>query len=70
MDSRDKVHTFRAGRNASSNEGAWRVLGLPLHAKHPAVTHFAVHLPNDGWPGVKTRDALRPIYTMHVTVCE
>ncbi|GFW96523.1 ATP-dependent DNA helicase [Trichonephila clavipes] len=46
IDPRDEVQTFRAGRYVSSNEAAWRILGLPLHERHPTVIHFAVHLPN------------------------
>ncbi|GBO98951.1 hypothetical protein EVAR_348_1 [Eumeta japonica] len=46
VDPRDEVQTFRAGRYVSSNEAAWRILGLPLHERYPAVTHLAVHLPN------------------------
>ncbi|XP_061380705.1 uncharacterized protein LOC133319582 [Danaus plexippus] len=46
IDPRDEVQTYRAGRYVSSNEAAWRILGLPLHERHPTVTHLAVHLPN------------------------
>lgn len=46
IDPRDEVQTFRAGRYVSSNEAAWRIFGLPLHERHPTVTHLAVHLPN------------------------
>lgn len=46
IDPRDEVQMFRAGRYVSSNEAAWRLLGLPLHERHPTVTHLAVHLPN------------------------
>ncbi|GFY04183.1 ATP-dependent DNA helicase [Trichonephila clavipes] len=46
IDPRDEVQTFRAGRYVSSNEAAWRILGLPLHERHPTVIHLAVHLPN------------------------
>jgi len=45
-DSRDEVETFRSARYVSSNEAAWRILGLPLHERHPTVTHLAIHLPN------------------------
>ncbi|XP_061385228.1 uncharacterized protein LOC133320601 [Danaus plexippus] len=45
IDPRDEVQTYRAGRYVSSNEAAWRILGLPLHERHP-TTHLAVHLPN------------------------
>ncbi|GFV33810.1 ATP-dependent DNA helicase, partial [Trichonephila clavipes] len=45
IDPRDEVQTFRAGRYVS-NEAAWRILGLPLHDRHPTVIHLAVHLPN------------------------
>ena len=43
---RNEVQMFRVGRNVSSNEAAWRILGLPLQERHPTVTHLAVHLPN------------------------
>ncbi|GFY24708.1 uncharacterized protein TNCV_1017541 [Trichonephila clavipes] len=46
IDPRDEVQTFRAGRYVSSNESAWRILGLPLHERHPTLIHLAVHLPN------------------------
>ncbi|KAL0902327.1 hypothetical protein ABMA27_000223 [Loxostege sticticalis] len=46
IDPKDEVQMFRAGRYVSSNEAAWRILGLPLHERHPTVTHLAVHLPN------------------------
>ncbi|GFU86974.1 ATP-dependent DNA helicase [Trichonephila clavipes] len=45
-DPRDEVQTFLAGRYVSSNEAAWRILGLPLHERHPEVIHLAVHLSN------------------------
>ncbi|GBM37037.1 hypothetical protein AVEN_129971-1 [Araneus ventricosus] len=35
-----------SGRYVSSNESAWRLLGFPLHERHPTVTHLAVHLEN------------------------
>ncbi|GFS49746.1 uncharacterized protein TNCV_4344431 [Trichonephila clavipes] len=46
IDPRDEVQTFRASRYVSSNEAARRILGLPLHERHPKVIHLAVHLPN------------------------
>ncbi|GFV33801.1 ATP-dependent DNA helicase [Trichonephila clavipes] len=46
IDPRDEVQAFRAGRYVSSNEAAWRILGLPLHERHPTIIHLAVHLPN------------------------
>ncbi|XP_075125698.1 uncharacterized protein LOC142198565 [Leptodactylus fuscus] len=46
IDPRDEIQTFRAARYVSSNEAVWRIFGLPLHERHPAVTHLAVHLPN------------------------
>lgn len=42
----NEVQTFQAGRYVSSNEAAWRLLGFPLHERHPTVTHLAVHLEN------------------------
>ncbi|GFT33753.1 uncharacterized protein TNCV_4382691 [Trichonephila clavipes] len=49
IDPRDEKQTFRAGQYASSNEAAWRILGLPLHERHPTVIHLAVHLSNGEW---------------------
>lgn len=46
IDPRNEVQAFRAGRYVSSNEAAWRLLGLPLHERYPTVTHLAVHLEN------------------------
>ncbi|GFT78626.1 ATP-dependent DNA helicase [Trichonephila clavipes] len=46
IDPRDEMQTFRACRYVGSNEAAWRILGLPLHERHPTVIHLAVHLPN------------------------
>ncbi|GBL60176.1 hypothetical protein AVEN_33477-1 [Araneus ventricosus] len=42
----DEVYIYKSGRYVSSNESAWRLLGFPLHERHPTVTHLAVHLEN------------------------
>ena len=42
----DEVHTYQSGRYVSSNESVWRLLGFPLHERHPTVTHLNVHLEN------------------------
>lgn len=42
----DEVQTFQSGRYVSSNEAVWRLLGFPLHERHPTVTHLSVHLEN------------------------
>lgn len=42
----NEVQAFQQGRYVSSNEAAWRLLGFPLHERHPTVTHLAVHLEN------------------------
>ncbi|XP_046141612.1 uncharacterized protein LOC114882103 [Osmia bicornis bicornis] len=42
----DEVQTYQSGRYVSSNEARWRLLGFPLHERHPAVTHLNVHLEN------------------------
>ena len=46
INSNDEVQTYQAGRYVSSNEAVWRILGFPLHERHPAVQHLAVHLEN------------------------
>ncbi|GBP23528.1 hypothetical protein EVAR_12809_1 [Eumeta japonica] len=33
-------------KNPSINKAVWRILCLPLHERHPTVTHLAIHLPN------------------------
>ncbi|GBN46169.1 hypothetical protein AVEN_237432-1 [Araneus ventricosus] len=42
----DEVNIYQSGRYVSSNESIWRLLGFPLHERHPTVTHLAVHLEN------------------------
>nr|XP_053602892.1 uncharacterized protein LOC128670900 [Plodia interpunctella] len=42
----DEVQTYQSGRYISSNEAVWRLLGFPLHERHPTVTHLGVHLEN------------------------
>ena len=43
---RDEVRQYQTGRYISSNEAVWRILGFPIHERHPATEHFAVHLEN------------------------
>lgn len=40
----NEVHVYQSGRYVSSNEAVWRLLGFPLHERHPTVTHLNVHL--------------------------
>ncbi|UYV69426.1 hypothetical protein LAZ67_6003541 [Cordylochernes scorpioides] len=35
-----------SGRYISSNEAVWRILGVPIHRRHPMVQHLSVHLEN------------------------
>ncbi|XP_060801784.1 uncharacterized protein LOC132902069 [Amyelois transitella] len=42
----DEVQTYQSGRYVNSNEAVWRLLGFPLHERHPTVTHLSVHLEN------------------------
>lgn len=37
---------YQLGRYISSNEAVWRILSFPMHERHPAVIHLAVHLEN------------------------
>ena len=43
---RNEVQMFGVARYVSSDEAAWRILGLILYERHPTVTHLAVYLPN------------------------
>ncbi|XP_050340682.1 uncharacterized protein LOC126767124 [Bactrocera neohumeralis] len=42
----DEVQTYQSGRYVSSNEAVWRLLGFPLHERHPTLMHLSVHLEN------------------------
>lgn len=42
----DEVTQYQMGRYISSNEALWRILSFPIHERHPAVVHLAVHLAN------------------------
>jgi hypothetical protein len=42
----DEVEIFQMGRYISSNEAVWRILGFPIHERHPTVVHLSVHLEN------------------------
>lgn len=42
----DEIQQFQMGRYISSNEAVWRILGFPIHERHPTVFHLAVHLEN------------------------
>ncbi|UYV73054.1 hypothetical protein LAZ67_10001682 [Cordylochernes scorpioides] len=45
-DPQNEVRMYQCARYISSNEAVWRLLSLPLHQRHPAVIHLAVHLEN------------------------
>ncbi|GBN84632.1 hypothetical protein AVEN_65863-1 [Araneus ventricosus] len=42
----DEVQLYEIGRYLSSNEAVWRILGFPIHERHPTVKHLSVHLEN------------------------
>ena len=42
----DEVRQYQTGRDISSNEAVWRILGFPIHERHPTIQHLAVHLEN------------------------
>ena len=42
----DEVMRFQLGRYISSNEAVWRILGFPIHERHPTVVHLSIHLEN------------------------
>nr|XP_042898738.1 uncharacterized protein LOC107440395 [Parasteatoda tepidariorum] len=42
----DEVQHYEIGRYISSNEAVWRILGFPIHERHPTVVHLSVHLEN------------------------
>ena len=42
----DEITQYQMGRYISAGEGCWRILGFPLHERHPAITNLAVHLEN------------------------
>lgn len=42
----DEVGIYQIGRYISTNEAVWKILGFPLHQRHPVVQHLAVHLEN------------------------
>jgi hypothetical protein len=35
---------YHLGRNISSNEAVWWILGFPIHKRHPTIFHLSVHL--------------------------
>ena len=43
---KNEVAKYEMGRYISSNEAAWRILGFPIHERHPTVVHLSVHLEN------------------------
>ena len=43
---RNEVAKYETGRYISSNEAVWRILGFPIHERHPTVVHLSVHLEN------------------------
>ncbi|XP_050340597.1 uncharacterized protein LOC126767016 [Bactrocera neohumeralis] len=42
----DEITQYQMGRYISSNEAVWRIMSFPMHERHPAVVHLAVHLEN------------------------
>ncbi|XP_061394301.1 uncharacterized protein LOC133329850 [Musca vetustissima] len=42
----DEVTNYQIAQYISSNEAVWRILGFPIHERHPIVVHLAVHLEN------------------------
>ncbi|GBL99593.1 hypothetical protein AVEN_68853-1 [Araneus ventricosus] len=36
----DEVQLYEIGRYLSSNEAVWRILGFPIHERHPTVIHL------------------------------
>ena len=42
----DEITQYQLGRYISSNEAFWRIFSFPIHDRHPAVVHLAVHLEN------------------------
>ncbi|UYV62945.1 hypothetical protein LAZ67_2002573 [Cordylochernes scorpioides] len=45
-DPQNEVRMYQCARYICSNEAVWRLLSFPLHQRHPAVIHLAVHLEN------------------------
>ncbi|UYV81485.1 hypothetical protein LAZ67_20001335 [Cordylochernes scorpioides] len=45
-DPQNEVRMYQCARYINSNEAVWRLLSFPLHQRHPAVIHLAVHLEN------------------------
>ena len=45
-DTDDEVTHYQMGRYISSNEACWRLLGFPIHERHPAIINLSVHLEN------------------------
>jgi len=43
----DEIAQFQKGRYISRDESFWRILGFPIHDKHPTVVHLAVQLKNE-----------------------
>jgi hypothetical protein len=42
----DIVMRYQLGSYISSYEAVWRILGFPIHERHPAVVHLSCHLEN------------------------
>ncbi|UYV63072.1 hypothetical protein LAZ67_2003057 [Cordylochernes scorpioides] len=42
----NEVLEYQRGRYISSNKAVWRILGFPIHRRHPMVQHLSVHLEN------------------------
>ncbi|UYV78775.1 hypothetical protein LAZ67_16002710 [Cordylochernes scorpioides] len=42
----NEVLEYQHGRYISGNEAVWRILGFPIHRRHPMVQHLSVYLEN------------------------
>ena len=43
---RDEIKNYQTGRYILSNEAIWRIFGLEIRQRYPAVVNLAVHLEN------------------------
>lgn len=43
---KDEAKIYESGRNISSSEAVWRILGFSIHERFPTDVHLAVHLEN------------------------
>ena len=42
----DEITQYQMARYISSNKAVWRILGFPIHERHPTVVHLSIHLEN------------------------